>query len=272
MKFLSALALVIGIGILVTGVYSFAIGMVEKEDSSVKNYGNNMMSDYNNGMMSDYNNGMMSDYNNGMMGDYNNGMMSDYNNGMMSDYNNGMMNGYGQALREDYVVNKLIPVNLLDEKVELYIADYRKSELVIGEVILFSNSEYHYSIIEKNTNKGAMELLVNPITGSIYQEYGPNMMWNEKYSMMGRNYLNRNNNPLDELSKETSLEKANQYLAKINKGFEAKDNGQAFYGYYTFHVNVDTETVGMLSVNTSTGDVWYHNWHGNVVEVKLTNH
>ena len=36
----------------------------------------------------------------------------------------------------------------------------------------------------------------------------------------------------------------------------------AFPGYFTLHIMRDGQTVGMLSVNNSTGAVWYHWWHG----------
>ena len=35
-----------------------------------------------------------------------------------------------------------------------------------------------------------------------------------------------------------------------------------FPGYYSFDTTVDGKTHGMLSVNASTGAVWYHGWHG----------
>jgi hypothetical protein len=33
-------------------------------------------------------------------------------------------------------------------------------------------------------------------------------------------------------------------------------------GYYTFDTTRNGKTFGMLSVNASTGAVWYHGWHG----------
>jgi hypothetical protein len=35
-----------------------------------------------------------------------------------------------------------------------------------------------------------------------------------------------------------------------------------FYGYYTLRFLQDGEIEGMLSVDGSGGDVWYHSWHG----------
>jgi len=34
-----------------------------------------------------------------------------------------------------------------------------------------------------------------------------------------------------------------------------------FPGYYSFDTVKDGKTYGMLSVNASTGAVWYHGWH-----------
>lgn len=47
------------------------------------------------------------------------------------------------------------------------------------------------------------------------------------------------------------------------------NEGHEFYGYYTFHVNEGDKPIGMISVNYYTGDVWYHDWHGqleNIIE------
>jgi hypothetical protein len=222
----------------------------------------------------------MGSYNNGMMGGYGNGTTGGYSNNMMGGYSNGMMGSYGETQLKDYDVSKLIPLDELTEKVEKYIAYYNE-ELKIEDIFVFSNSEYYYSIIEEETGKGAMELLVNPITGAIYPEYGPNMMWNEKYGMhgangmmgmMGGSFFNNTSYGQDKLSSDAALEKANQYLSSIDGDLEAEAGGHEFDGYFTFHVEKDGEAVGMLSVNTYTGDVWYHNWHGNLLEVKSANH
>jgi len=217
----------------------------------------------------------MGGYNNGMMGDYNNGMMGDYNNGMMNGYNNGIIGSNEETQLQDYDVSKLIPLDVLTENVEKYISYYNE-DLKIEDIFVFSNSEYYYSIIEDKTGNGAMELLVNPVTGGIYPEYGPNMMWNEKYGMhgssgmMGGSFFNNNRN--DELSSDVALKKANQYLSSIGNDLEAEAGGHEFDGYFTFHVEKGDEAIGMLSVNSYTGEVWYHNWHGNLLEIKSTNH
>ena len=39
-------------------------------------------------------------------------------------------------------------------------------------------------VIERSTEIGAFELLVDPVNQSVFPEHGPNMMWNLKYGMM----------------------------------------------------------------------------------------
>jgi len=38
-------------------------------------------------------------------------------------------------------------------------------------------------------------------------------------------------------------------------------------GYYTLHILEDSETIGMLSVNAYTGQVFHHHWHGDFIEM-----
>jgi hypothetical protein len=73
-------------------------------------------------------------------------------------------------------------LDILTEEVESYISQYDE-DLIIDDIFIFEDSEYYYSIIEENTGRGAMELLVNPYTKTVLPEYGPNMMWNLKYGM-----------------------------------------------------------------------------------------
>jgi hypothetical protein len=60
---------------------------------------------------------------------------------------------------------------------------------------------------------------------------------------------------------------ANRWLAEASAGervaADAAGSAMAkFPGYYTFDTIVNGKTHGMLSVNASTGAVWYHGWHG----------
>jgi len=54
---------------------------------------------------------------------------------------------------------------------------------------------------------------------------------------------------------------AQRWLAANRDGLRASVP-EAFPGYFTLHVERDGRIEGMLSVNASTGAVWYHWWHG----------
>jgi hypothetical protein len=53
----------------------------------------------------------------------------------------------------------------------------------VTEVMEFTNN-YYAEVEEKDTGIGAMELLIGRPGSRVYQEPGPNMMWNTKYGMM----------------------------------------------------------------------------------------
>jgi hypothetical protein len=139
-----------------------------------------------------------------------------------------------------------------------------------------------------------MELLINRPGSRVYPEPGPNMMWNTKYGMMsgnggygrmmrpgGQGMMGPNGNGMmggssasasaqntpgnttDEMavSPEQARKIADAYLSRVSPGTKAEEP-ERFYGYYTIDTEKDGKTVGMLSVNGYSGEVWYHSWHG----------
>ena len=67
------------------------------------------------------------------------------------------------------------------------------------------------------------------------------------------------------ISAGEAVDGAQKWLDARMPGVMAGDEAESFYGYYTIHTMTDGEISGMLSVNGSTGQVWYHNWHGSFV-------
>jgi hypothetical protein len=67
------------------------------------------------------------------------------------------------------------------------------------------------------------------------------------------------------VSADQALRYAQRYLEGYIPGTQAADEADGFYGYYTVHVLKDGQIYGMLSVNGYSGQVWYHNWHGQFV-------
>jgi hypothetical protein len=58
---------------------------------------------------------------------------------------------------------------------------------------------------------------------------------------------------------------AQQYLDAYYAGTTAGEV-TAFYGYYTIEVESNGSVYGMLSVNSYTGQVWFHTWHGSFIQ------
>ncbi len=243
------------------------------------NGNNNMMGNNYNGQMNGSNNypgyngqgynGMMRS--GGMMGMMNmmNMMMGGgMGYGEMMGYGNGMMGSSGPGVNgnTDYSLSALgmTEENVKNLAIELVERQFGP-EYQVSDIFIFDNSPYYVSVIEIDSEQGAFELLFDPYSKVIYPEYGPNMMWNTENGM---NNMMGWSAPLKDniLSRQEALESADKF-AQAND-FTVEDEGHQFPGYYTFHTGDNNDnTKGMLSVNAYTGQVWYHNWHGNLSNV-----
>jgi hypothetical protein len=136
--------------------------------------------------------------------------------------------------------------------------------LKVAEVMEFDQNFYAL-LIEKETGRGAIEVLIDPYRGAVQPEPGPNMMWNLKYGHMGRMMTQADDNTL---TLDEARAKAQVQLDENQVGATLAEGGVSFYGYYTLDYLVDGKPAGMLSVNGLTGQVWIHNWHGTFVAEK----
>jgi hypothetical protein len=223
----------------------------------------------------------------GMMGSFGQDSSFGYGNtGMMGS---GMM-GYG--MMGSGVGGALIGVEPLtiaeaETALEDYLSGLGNDDLEIGEIMIFDNHAYA-ELIETSTGIGAMEVLVDPVTKAVYPEYGPNMMWNLKYSpMAGSGMMGMMSGfgasfqaggmmggqatvdlPAElPVSADEAVQIAQRYLDTYLAGAQADEEADPFYGYYTLHILRDGSTIGMLSVNGYTREVFPHTWHGNLVEM-----
>lgn len=155
------------------------------------------------------------------------------------------------------------------EAAERAVDSYGNSDLRVTEVMEFANN-YYAQVEESDTDRHAMELLIDKRTGEVSPEQGPNMMWNARYGMMGdggtgSGMMNGGSQqPSGDqmpVGPEEAKQIASDYLDRASPGTTAVEP-DAFYGYYTLHSEQDSEITGMLSVNGYSGEVWYHNWHG----------
>ncbi|KAA3644011.1 MAG: hypothetical protein DWQ07_18015 [Chloroflexi bacterium] len=210
----------------------------------------------------------------GMMGG---GMMG---NDMMGS---GMMGG-GMMSTSPLLDADPLSLETATTAVEDYIALFDESEsLEIGEIMIFDNHAYA-QIVESDTGIGALEVLVDPLTESVFPEFGPTMMWNVKYGMMSNtgefgmmggsgmmgmmgSFSTIEATAEMPVSEDQAVEAAQSYLDNFLPGTEADEHADPFYGYYTLHILRDGETVGMLSVNGYTRQVFIHTWHGDLVEM-----
>jgi hypothetical protein len=149
--------------------------------------------------------------------------------------------------------------------VERYIQDW-DGKLEIAELMEFE--ENYYAIVrEHDTGIGAMELLIDKNTGIVGPEMGPNMMWNARYGMHRRGGMMGISAETNSISEDRAIEIAQAWLNRNKPGVTTEEHADPFYGYYTIHTFRDDQIEGMLSVHASTGQVWYHSWHGAFVQM-----
>lgn len=178
--------------------------------------------------------------------------------------------GWGYpAEPEGTVPSPALSIEDAHEAVEQYIAALGYPNLEVAEVMEF---EYNfYAIVrESDTGIGAMELLVDKWTGAVGPEMGPNMMWNGKYGMHGGRGMGMMGGRAaitNTISPEEALQIAQRWLDTYRPGVTVEEHADPFYGYYTIHTLKDGEIEGMLSVHGTTGQVWYHTWHGEFIQM-----
>ena len=193
--------------------------------------------------------------------------------GMVDDQ--GMMRG--QAYERFDITDQRQTGVQVQQAVVTYLAGYYDNpDLAVVELMAFEQNIYA-RIAEKSTKINACELLIDPYTGAVQPEYGPNRMWNTKYGQMSDQGGMMPSSTMDGLASvqptakmpvtaEQASKLAQQYLDTQKTGLTIEKDLDVFYGYYTLHsLDKVGNTVGMLSVNGYTGQVWYHIWDGKFI-------
>jgi hypothetical protein len=173
--------------------------------------------------------------------------------------NRRMMGGYG--LNSQQPTGSRISQDEAVQRVQNYAASFG-SNLQTAEIMEFSNN-FYVALVEKDTGKAAFEVLVDPSTGSVFPEYGPNMMWNVKYGHMGNGNSQENTVTIEQARAD-----AQKTLDSQVPGATIEPDGYTFYGYYTFDYKLNGQISGMLSVNGYSGQTWLHTWHGQFISEK----
>lgn len=229
---------------------------------------------------------------------YGPGMMgSDFGQGMM-----GMTGGFGSNA---LFGSQPLSIDQAQTAVEDYLARLGDEDLVVGEVMVFDNHAYAQvgeqstGIGAFEVLVDPVTLAVTPEPGpnmmwnskyspmSGFGGFGPMGMMGMTHAparsagvgsfgfqgqddMMGPGGMMGGTAAPDTptelpLSPADAVNSAQRYLEAYLPGAEADQHADAFYGYYTLHVLRDGETVGMLSVNGYTGQVFLHTWHGDLL-------
>ena len=176
-----------------------------------------------------------------------------------------------------------LTIEATTQAVQTFLGSLGKENLALGEIMIFDN--HAYAVIEDTTTgQGAFEVLVDPARQVVHLEFGPSMMWNTTYGMHGTDpiitgvgrmggrmmgafgpeTITADDTPLTDAEARV---KALAYLEQAYPDQTLSATAEAFPGYYTFDVETDGTPVSMLSVNATTGQVWYHTWHGTFVEM-----
>lgn len=170
---------------------------------------------------------------------------------------NQTMGGFGWGDEDAAPVQNL---NQARERADAY-AEALQPTLEVGEVMRFEN--HYYADLQEPDGSKVTEVLIDSRSGAVRPEMGPATMWNTRVSMMGGG----NGGDSESSVSATQAQKiADRWLAERDEGLTSEDPVK-FPGYYTLHTVKDGEITGMLSVRDGTGDVWYHSWHGDFVEM-----
>jgi hypothetical protein len=118
-----------------------------------------------------------------------------------------------------------------------------------GEVMQFS--ENFYVELKDASGASSAEVLVDPATGAVFTEFGPAMMWTAGTAPYA-------------VSSDRATAIASAWL-QANAAGQTVGMTDLFPGHYTMDTVSGGISVGMLSVNATTGAVWYHTWHGTFI-------
>jgi hypothetical protein len=184
------------------------------------------------------------------------------------------------------LVSSPVALGAIRDRVQHWLTSAGFKGFHVREVMAFSNN--NYAAVNGKSGNPAFELLVASSRSWLMEEPA-SMMWNTRYGMLGD--TSSTLEPIPGMSmmwgggmmgngvmgspsswystgagKVSSLRQAvtaaDKWLARTRPGETANADGRSYPGYFTMDTAVGGKTAGMLSVNASTGAVWYHGWHG----------
>jgi hypothetical protein len=155
-----------------------------------------------------------------------------------------------------------ITITQAAEIAKTYVSSINNPDLTVKQIEEYTNN-FYVPVNQISNGNGAFELLINKATGIVTPEPGPNMMWNAKYNFGAGfcNWFRGTTTAVPTVTVDQAKTDAQQYLNTYLQGTTTGDV-TTFSGHYTVEVLSNGTPYGMLSVNSFTGRVWYHTWHG----------
>jgi len=139
----------------------------------------------------------------------------------------------------------------------------KQARLHPGEVMWFDNG--FYVELKDGAGKPATEVIVDPRTGAVSTEPGPAMMWNTRF---GRHAGSQGANTFAGAVDATKARAIATAWLAANRAGTTIGSMDAYPGYFTIDLKRNGVVSGMMSVNSSSGAVWYHTWHGAFIAVE----
>ena len=161
-------------------------------------------------------------------------------------------------------------------RVERWLAANGYAGFRVAEIMAFDNNDC--AAIRDAHGAPAFELVAARGVDWLMQEPA-SMMWDTRYGMMrgttgpgsrqgggmmggGGGGYGAGGRVALPVSAAEAVQVADRWLSQARPGERAEPDAQAYPGYFTLDTTRSGSTAGMVSVNASTGGVWYRSWHG----------
>lgn len=191
--------------------------------------------------------------------------MYGYNTGNVAQPQAGAMYHMQQsgAGRQNIVGPIGVPItsNKTLEIIEKYLKKTNNDDLYPRRLFEY-NTHFEVELKEKETERGAFELIIDKFNGRVYPETGPNLTWNGKYGFNG-NYFGLQ--PAMPIKVGDALQTVGDFIKRTSPELKIEGDVSEYYGYYEFHITLEGKLAIEANVNGFTGEMWIENWHGSLL-------
>ncbi len=159
-----------------------------------------------------------------------------------------------------------ITSNKAMEIAETFLKKTLNEDLLVQRLFEY-NTHFEVELLEKDTRRGAFELIIDKFNGRVTPEIGPNLLWNGKFGQ-GGNYFGLQ--PVMTIPVVSALQSVGDFIKRTSPELKVEGDVIEYYGYYEFHVTQDDKMVLEININGFSGQMWIENWHGSLLrEAKI---